>query len=905
VKAIIKRRRDFEYLLRKRIPDADDYVRYLAYELNLEALRRRRRARLGIRKAAASDAAVGRNMHTVFDRATRRFGDDVAWWLQWADFAMRCGSARGVVGSAASACPPAAAATALPAFGPAGAAAPATLAPLTTAAPTRPAAAAPPPAAAPADTDGADGVEVAELEGGAGAAAAAASAAADTAPLPGGVEEAVAAALAADSVAERREAFMRGALLRIIVDNAIAARPADAGFRVDLLRALTAFRDTLAAASAVAEADGAPVTPPLAFPEVVQHTLATLARDFPTHPAAWSAMLAFPVDEAAAAVAAYGRWRRRAAVKRARTEPGAVAAAATASAAASAGAAADDDLFVVDKTGGGDDEQAPPAAPPGDDTPPLAAASDEHLMPPAPAGSPADRTWRALMTGLADGTIAAALRGGSVYAAEVGEGASALRMVAPAWPAPSARRPAWTLVSTVPPAAAAAAGAGAGSKRKRAASESSSSAAPARAAAAATNTYYYGVEDGGVALAAAEGAGVGAAAASLVDTLHGARAAVVAAADGAWEAAPSCGVLLAGCAAAIQLASLPGLPATADANELRLALLGDVAERAGRVAGLPAASLTPAPLAVACYALQVESLALLGRLPAAASAAAAAVRALPHSAAARLLAARLAAVMGAYAPPAGSASGAPDVAALAPTLLPPGTPARATSIAMPASDAGVLPALEAPVAVLDAGIKALAGGDVDGAATLYAALMEVVVPPAAGCGGARALAPATTLLSRALLAGLPAPAANAVRLSYLAHVRAAAAGGAMPLAAVLAALTPALRAGASADVFEAAVELVTAHPGPRTAAEEAGVHHVFETAVAAHGRTAVGLWLAYWRWERASLLSRVAAAAAAARHGRVHVGGGLGAAAAVHARALRTLTGTANTAFLEAATAAR
>jgi U3 small nucleolar RNA-associated protein 6 len=43
VKAIVKKRRDFEFLLRRRTCRKADFLRYIEYELNLEELRRLRK----------------------------------------------------------------------------------------------------------------------------------------------------------------------------------------------------------------------------------------------------------------------------------------------------------------------------------------------------------------------------------------------------------------------------------------------------------------------------------------------------------------------------------------------------------------------------------------------------------------------------------------------------------------------------------------------------------------------------------------------------------------------------------------------------------------------------------------------------------------------------------------------
>ncbi|KAI9511207.1 U3 small nucleolar RNA-associated protein 6-domain-containing protein, partial [Russula earlei] len=46
IKQIIQRRTAFETALVRRVPNKNDYLRYAAYEMGLEALRRKRAARL-------------------------------------------------------------------------------------------------------------------------------------------------------------------------------------------------------------------------------------------------------------------------------------------------------------------------------------------------------------------------------------------------------------------------------------------------------------------------------------------------------------------------------------------------------------------------------------------------------------------------------------------------------------------------------------------------------------------------------------------------------------------------------------------------------------------------------------------------------------------------------------------
>ena len=115
IKQIIKRRTAFEMALVRRIPNKNDYLRYAAYEMGLEALRRKRITRLSasatlppfpfpcsndddIKKElpksppSISDYALTRRQFQIFERALQKFKSDVSLWLQYLRVAQRAGS---------------------------------------------------------------------------------------------------------------------------------------------------------------------------------------------------------------------------------------------------------------------------------------------------------------------------------------------------------------------------------------------------------------------------------------------------------------------------------------------------------------------------------------------------------------------------------------------------------------------------------------------------------------------------------------------------------------------------------------------------------------------------------------------------------------------------------------------
>jgi U3 small nucleolar RNA-associated protein 6 len=113
VKAIVSRRREFEYLLRRRSSRKSDYWRYIEEEKNLEKLRSLRNKKILARKAAKEredamktkastekhkqnkpksnssigDASIVQHIHLLYTRAKRKWKQDMAFHVQHAEFA--------------------------------------------------------------------------------------------------------------------------------------------------------------------------------------------------------------------------------------------------------------------------------------------------------------------------------------------------------------------------------------------------------------------------------------------------------------------------------------------------------------------------------------------------------------------------------------------------------------------------------------------------------------------------------------------------------------------------------------------------------------------------------------------------------------------------------------------------
>ena len=93
LQSIVQQRTQFEYRLQRRLPLLADYLLYIQYELNLNALRRKRRRRLLSSpssltpvKSSLSDHAILSRVCFLFERALRRFHLSLPLWHQYVHF---------------------------------------------------------------------------------------------------------------------------------------------------------------------------------------------------------------------------------------------------------------------------------------------------------------------------------------------------------------------------------------------------------------------------------------------------------------------------------------------------------------------------------------------------------------------------------------------------------------------------------------------------------------------------------------------------------------------------------------------------------------------------------------------------------------------------------------------------
>lgn len=87
---LIRRRKQYEYKLRRRTREKRDYIKYIKYEMNVLDLIKKRRKKIGYNhKVMEIDIQIVKRIHKLFRLAEGRFQDDVKLWLSHIDFAKK------------------------------------------------------------------------------------------------------------------------------------------------------------------------------------------------------------------------------------------------------------------------------------------------------------------------------------------------------------------------------------------------------------------------------------------------------------------------------------------------------------------------------------------------------------------------------------------------------------------------------------------------------------------------------------------------------------------------------------------------------------------------------------------------------------------------------------------------
>jgi U3 small nucleolar RNA-associated protein 6 len=83
--SIAKKRSGFEHIINARGSAPSDYVRYIEFEKNVDALRRKRMKRLGVKSSGSGQ----RTVFFLYNRGVRKFQGDLDLWLQYIEFARK------------------------------------------------------------------------------------------------------------------------------------------------------------------------------------------------------------------------------------------------------------------------------------------------------------------------------------------------------------------------------------------------------------------------------------------------------------------------------------------------------------------------------------------------------------------------------------------------------------------------------------------------------------------------------------------------------------------------------------------------------------------------------------------------------------------------------------------------
>ncbi|KAG9084939.1 U3 snoRNP protein, partial [Ceratobasidium sp. UAMH 11750] len=97
--AILKQRTTFESALIRRVALKSDYIKYVQYEITLEALRKKRVERMNVTETKTSlcDYSIIRRQFYILERAVRKFKNDVPLWIHYIELA-KSNKARALVG---------------------------------------------------------------------------------------------------------------------------------------------------------------------------------------------------------------------------------------------------------------------------------------------------------------------------------------------------------------------------------------------------------------------------------------------------------------------------------------------------------------------------------------------------------------------------------------------------------------------------------------------------------------------------------------------------------------------------------------------------------------------------------------------------------------------------------------
>ncbi|KAF2018375.1 hepatocellular carcinoma-associated antigen 66 [Aaosphaeria arxii CBS 175.79] len=85
ISSIAKKRSDFEHIINARGASTSDFQRYIEFEKNVEALRRKHVKRLGVKSSGSGQ----KNIFFLYNRGVKKFSGDLELWMQYIEYARK------------------------------------------------------------------------------------------------------------------------------------------------------------------------------------------------------------------------------------------------------------------------------------------------------------------------------------------------------------------------------------------------------------------------------------------------------------------------------------------------------------------------------------------------------------------------------------------------------------------------------------------------------------------------------------------------------------------------------------------------------------------------------------------------------------------------------------------------
>jgi len=86
IRSIIRKRRDFEYAVRRKPSEKKDFMIYIEYERRLNELIKKRKRILGLKLKPNTEFFGAKRIRSIYERSLRVFGHDLDMWMKYIEF---------------------------------------------------------------------------------------------------------------------------------------------------------------------------------------------------------------------------------------------------------------------------------------------------------------------------------------------------------------------------------------------------------------------------------------------------------------------------------------------------------------------------------------------------------------------------------------------------------------------------------------------------------------------------------------------------------------------------------------------------------------------------------------------------------------------------------------------------